>query len=84
MNNVFASIQNPVVVADGAGSTTVPFYAMWVGGAGDIAISYDAGLTFVVYPSANGGGVSAISGTLLGTAAQGTTATGLVLGTWGP
>lgn len=84
MNNVFASIQNPVVVADGAGSTGVSFNAIWVGGTGDIAISYDAGLTFVVFPAAAAGAAAALSGTILGTLAQGTTATDLVLGTWGP
>ncbi len=84
MNNVFASIQNGVAVADGAGSTTTAFNAIWVGGDGNIAISYDAGSTFVVYLGAAGGSVASLSGTILGTLAQGTTATGLVLGTWGP
>ncbi len=84
MNNVFASIQTGEAVGDGAGSIGTKFDGIWVGGDGDIAISYDAGKTFIVYSGAVGGGVAALAGNYIGTAAQGTTATGLVLGRWGP
>ncbi len=86
MNNVFASIQREEFVTDGAGLTGFKFGAINVGGAGDVAISRDGGITFVVYPAANITLASwiGISGNAIGTTAQGTTATSIVLGAWGP
>ena len=83
MNNVFASTQFGVEIADGAGYQE-KFLGLWVGGGGDIAISYDGGNTFVTRLAVPGGAFFNAAGNYLGTAAQGTTATGLVAETWGP
>ncbi len=86
MQNVFASVQREEIVPNGAGSTGFRYHSINVGGAGDVAVSRDGGNTFVVYPAANIaiGAWNNISGNALGTLAQGTTATEIILGAWGP
>ena len=83
MNNVFASVQTEKEVADGAGSQDYKFNVIWVGVAGAVAISRDNGNSFVIYTPENAGFLN-VAGTYLGTAADGTAATGIKLGRWGP
>jgi len=85
MNNVFASVQDEKFIADGAGSTGFNFNTLMITGAGDVAISRDGGSSFITYPSAliTPAAWFNVSAGMLGTLAQGTTATGIVLGAWG-
>jgi len=83
MKNVFASSEFGVQISDGAGYQA-RFYGLWIGGGGDVAISYDGGKSFVIRLSVPGGAFLNVSGTYLGTIAQGTKATGIVAETWGP
>jgi len=80
MQSVVASVTEEAVVADGAGYTG-DFKSIWVGVSGDVAISRDAGLTYNVYPNVPNGFFN-IRGQIIGNAAAGTTATGLLACNW--
>ncbi len=82
MQNIHASVQKDKVVADGAGSQDFTFKTIWVGGPGNVSVSRDGGKTFIIYNPANIGFLS-VGGNYLGTAAEGTSATGIILGDWG-
>ncbi len=83
MNNVFASSEFGTEIPDGA-AYQGRFYGLWVGGSGDVAISYDGGKTFVTRQSVPSGAFLGVAGSYVGSVAQGTTATGLVAELWGP
>ena len=84
MNNVHASIESGVVIADGTGYDETKggrFTTIWVGGGGDIELMNPSGKTFVI-PGVQGGAFFPASGIFIG--ATNTTATGLVACGWGP
>jgi len=81
MINVHASVERSKTVVDGAGSNDFGFKTVWVGGPGNVAISRNGGKTFTVYNPSNIGFLT-VTGEYLGTTAEGTTATGLILGDW--
>lgn len=77
-----ASVVADEEIADEAGYQK-KFHTIWVGTAGNIAISRDGGSTFNVYKSVPGGADFVREGDYIGTLAQGTTATDLIAGTLG-
>jgi len=81
MLSIIASVSEDEEIADGAGYQS-NFKTIWVGTGGNIAISRDAGATFITYTAVPGSADFTRSGNYIGTQIQGTTATGLVAGLW--
>jgi len=85
MQNIHASIESGVLIADGSGYDSLSgsrFTTIWVGGEGDIALKNPNGSIYVI-PGVPAGAFFQASGVFVGTLAQGTTATGLVACGWG-